>query len=350
MLQVNNCVLFSEHYDYFINLKREIREIMIITIRPIFLHLSTSFIALILTGCAHFSVDSDYIAPAALSNETQTSYHYPKYRGSYSESIIEANSYYTLKNISFPSQHNTLLLQHNISIDYYAINSEEKAPIILVLPIFGGSNEVAIHFANYFSKNGFSTAIVHRQNSYKNMQYMDQTENIMQQIIFDHKQAIDWIETREELDARKIGVFGVSMGGIKSALISAIDPRVNATVIALAAGDLPYLLAQSSDNRISKDREKLLIKDKIDEAQLEQRLSKTIECDPINYAEHIDANKTLMILALFDTVIPFRKGLELKEKIGNPETIYLFSGHYSALLYLPYVQYQSRKFLEKNLQ
>jgi hypothetical protein len=43
------------------------------------------------------------------------------------------------------------------------------------------------------------------------------------------------------------------------------------------------------------------------------------------------------------------KGRELREKIGNPEAIYLFSGHYTAALFKNYIKHQARKFFERML-
>ena len=303
-----------------------------------------------ISGCAHFSADPNHPEPLPLSEKTQASYAYHKYQGDYQNKLLGKNRHYTLQQITFPSNHNILQLQHDITIDYYAIDSAKKVPIILVLPILGGNNNIASTFASYFAEHGFATAIVHRQKKYKKMEYMKQINQIMRQIVFDHKQAIDWIESRPELDASRIGVFGVSMGGIKSALISALDKRITTSVIALAAGDLPYILAQSDEKRIKKQRERLLVERGLSAQDFQQELTEKIECDPINYAQYIDANKTLMILAYFDSVVPFHKGVELKEKIGNPETIYLLSGHYSSIIYLPYVKYQSRKFLQRHLQ
>lgn len=300
-------------------------------------------------SCAHYSADPDYSGPETISKNAQDSYGYKKYQGDYTSRLIEKNSHYTLQQISFPSSHNVLPLQHNITIDYYAINSDEKVPVLLILPILSGNQDIASIFASYFAEYGFATAVVHRQNKYKSAGYMKQVNQIMRQIVFDHKQAIDWVESRSELDASRIGVFGVSMGGIKSALISALDQRISATIIVLAAGDLPYILSQSNESRIQKERNMHLLEKNMTVQELQLELSEQIECDPINYAQYIDASKTLMVLARFDNVIPFHKGEELKEKIGNPETIYLLAGHYSAIIYLPYVQYQSRKFLEKHL-
>ncbi len=304
----------------------------------------------LINGCAYFSADADYSAPPPLPETIKASYAHHKYQGDYKTKLLDKNSHYTLQQISFPSQHDTLQLQHEITIDYYAINSAEKAPIILVLPIFGGNNSISSTFARYFAKHGFAAAIVHRQNKYKEIGYLTHPNQIMRQIIFDHKQALDWIESRPELDSARIGVFGVSMGGIKSALLSALDQRVSASVIALAGGDLPYLLSHTDEEKIKKERELLLKEKDISLQELQQKLSTEIECDPLNYAQYIDAGKTLIILAVFDRTVAFHKGIELKKKIGNPDTIYLLSGHYSAIIYLPYVKYQARKFLQRKLQ
>lgn len=306
-------------------------------------------LCLSMVGCAHFATDPDYSGPQPLPESTKASYAYSKYQGNYANKTLEQNRHYTLKRITFPSNHNILPLQHDITIDYYAINSAGKVPVILVLPILGGGNSIASTFARYFARHGLAAAVVHRQKAYKKPEYMHQINKIMRQIVFDHKQAIDWIETRPELDASRIGVFGVSMGGIKAALISALDQRIAASVMALAAGDIPHILAHSDEKRLKNQRNKILAEKDLTVEEFERELAEKIECDPLNYAEYIDADKTLMVLARFDNVVPYRNGLKLREKIGNPETIYLLSGHYSAILYLPYVKYISRKFLQKHL-
>jgi hypothetical protein len=55
----------------------------------------------------------------------------------------------------------------------------------------------------------------------------------------------------------------------------------------------------------------------------------------------------LLVLACCDRVVPIRKGRELRDRMGRPETIFLPTGHYSALLCLPYLQHESFKFLRK---
>jgi hypothetical protein len=61
----------------------------------------------------------------------------------------------------------------------------------------------------------------------------------------------------------------------------------------------------------------------------------------------VDPKKVLLVLALFDTVVPTEKGMLLKEKMGQPETIVLPTGHYTAALSIPYIKGQAFTFFEK---
>ncbi len=307
-------------------------------------------LCLSLSGCLYVPADPNYVGPKPLPAETLASYAYPRYQGSYTEKILEQKRHYTLKRISFPSSHNILPLEHAITIDYYAIDSAEKAPVIMVLPILGGGNDIAATFARYFAEHGLAAAVVHRQKDYKKPGYLKNIDTTLRQIVFDHMQAIDWIETKPELDATRIGVFGVSMGGIKGALISALDQRVTVGVFALVAGDIAYILSHTNEKRIKKERTRLMAERQLTPEEFQRELTAKIKTDPLNYAEYIDARKTLMILARFDRAVPYRKGWELREKIGNPATITLLSGHYSAILYIHYVKYQARKFLQRHLK
>jgi pimeloyl-ACP methyl ester carboxylesterase len=303
-----------------------------------------------LTGCIHISADSGYAGPKPLPAAIREAYAYQKFQGDYQEEILQQKSHYTLKRISFPSSHNVLPLPHFISIDYYALDGLDTAPVVMVLPILDGGKDITANFARYFARHGFATVVVHRQKEYKSPGFLEQINAVLRQMVFDHRQAIDWIETRPELDASKIAVFGISMGGIKGALLSALDERIAATVLVLVGGDIPYILTHSREKGISRERRALLAERELTVEELQQELAAKIDCDPINYAEYIDAATTLMILARLDEVVPYRKGLELKEKIGNPETITLLSGHYSAILYIFYVEYQARKFFERQLR
>jgi len=49
--------------------------------------------------------------------------------------------------------------------------------------------------------------------------------------VYDVMRTIDWIETRKELDARRVGCMGISGGGTVTTFASALEPRIRAAMI-----------------------------------------------------------------------------------------------------------------------
>ncbi|WP_084069377.1 alpha/beta hydrolase family protein [Desulfocicer vacuolatum] len=305
------------------------------------------FSVFFLFSCAHVPLDSHYNGPYNIPDSIKAQYAYAPYRGSCDEVLLHENQDYSIKQIKLTSTKNIIPSAGHITMDYYAIKGPGKKPLVMVLPILGGSNNVAELFAGWFAKNGMAALIVHRHKAYKKIKEVDSMDTVLRQIVFDHMQVLDWIETRKELDLSNIGVFGVSMGGIKAALVSSLDRRIKASVFVLAGGDIPYILRHSTDKGVQKKRERYLQKNRLSEEQFYIGLKKNITCDPLHYAHYINAENSLMVLAVFDRVVPFSKGLQLREKMGKPETIYLLGGHYSSIIYVPYIQYKALSFFRR---
>ena len=49
--------------------------------------------------------------------------------------------------------------------------------------------------------------------------------------VYDVMRTIDWIETRDELDASRVGCMGISGGGTITTFASALEPRIQAALI-----------------------------------------------------------------------------------------------------------------------
>jgi hypothetical protein len=137
------------------------------------------------------------------------------------------------------------------------------------------------------------------------------------------------------------------MGGIKGALLVELEDRVQAAVLGLTGGDLPYILTHTTERGIARRRKAWLREHKVSLAELKEQLQHQISCDPAAFAPYIQPAKVLLVLAIGDTVVPIKTGLELRRKMGTPETILLMAGHYSALAYIPYIQHQALKFYRK---
>ena len=303
-----------------------------------------------LIGCAHTSMNPDYSGPKPLPATLEKEYDYIRFNGDYSSEILEENTSFVLKQIRFTPSTNIIDMDHDIILDYYEIRGELKFPVILVLPIFGGSNYFSKTFAEYFADHGYCSIIVHRQKRYKTFEDLDKMDKILRQIVFDHKQAIDWVGIQDDLDSERIGVFGISMGSIKAALISSLDKRIKASVMCLSGGNLAEIIATSDEKGVVRRREEYMKTHDISQTEFHELLKSRITCDPINYAEYIDAENSFMVLGRFDSTVPYKNGNELWIKIGKPEKITMPTGHYTAILGLPYVKMKSLDFFNRKLR
>lgn len=61
------------------------------------------------------------------------------------------------------------------------------------------------------------------------------------QTVFDLRRAVDFLATRPEIDASRIGYFGASFGGLIGVVFAGVEARVKVPVIALAGGGLNLL-------------------------------------------------------------------------------------------------------------
>ena len=320
--------------------------------KSIWPHILNIIVALALScfihACAHIPGDPSYAGPIPLPNTIKSQYTYTPYQGECQVKVIQDKGKYVFKKITFPFANGTMM-GTKIRLEYLDPKGDDKAPVIIILPVLKGAGSIIKDFARFYAEHGYAALIVNRKKRYLKTSDLTKVNDILKEIVINHRQVLDWIETQPDLDAQRIGVFGISLGGIKGALISQLDTRIRASVIAMGGGDLPYVLSYSKEGSVKDKRNEYMKKNGLTVEEYHDTLKQRITCDPINYAPYMDARNTMMILALFDQCVPFRKGKELRDRMGKPETIYLFSGHYTSLLYKAYVKHATLDFFKKKL-
>ena len=303
-------------------------------------------IGAVTSGCVTMPADRSYGGPVPKPDELVQEFSYERQANAYHMRTVDEKSHYTIKRVTFDSQVN-VLEPHRIKIDYYDLPNEDPVPVIVVLPILGGGNTFAKIFADHFARRGYAAVIVHRQQQYKRVDELAKLNGTFKQIVLDHMQALDWIELQSDLDQNRIGIFGISAGGIKATLIHCLEDRINAAVTALAGGDIPYIFSYSAEKGIAKKRKKILDEHSVTQDELYKILSDEFQHDPLKYAKYGDARNTLLILGAFDQAVPYKKGLELRAALGDPKTIVMPAGHYTSLLFIPFVQEMATSFFKK---
>jgi dienelactone hydrolase len=266
------------------------------------------------------------------------------------EKLVATTRYHLERQFTLPGLTNGSDCSRELVLDCFLPSRKTNAPVILILPMLGGKYPLERFFAKYFARHGLASVIVHREEYDRTPESAEEVSKLFHQTVLDNKRAIDWLETRREVDVSRLGVFGVSMGGIKGALLTPLEPRIDASVLAMPAGDVPYLLTYSTEHGIARRRAAFLKAKNFTEEELRAHFEKGMTCDPIRFAQYVDPKKVLMVLAAWDTTVPIEKGLELRAKMGKPETIVVPSGHYSAVLYVFYLRHQTLLFFKDRLK
>lgn len=150
----------------------------------------------------------------------------------------------------------------------------------------------------------------------------------MRQGICDVRRAAAWLASRPEVDPERLGVTGISLGGIVSSIAAAVDPTLNRAALLLAGGDLAEILWTMPEAARYREMWIQAGRTKDDLATL------TRPFDPLTYAEGLRGKHVMMIAGAVDEVIPPASAKALWEKAGRPPIRWFDCGHYSAAAYL----------------
>lgn len=300
-------------------------------------------------SCANSRCDPGYAGPEERPAEMLAYYSYSKRAIEVTVTPRKRRRKYDILRVEFPSAINVFGTE-DIRVDYYRRKAAGRSPTVLLLPISGGVDFSVTSFASCFASNGFNCAIVYnRKAKIEHAESAEEVEAYFRQTVLDHRQVLDYLVTRPEVDADRLACLGLSLGGIKASLVAAVDDRIRCVVLGLAGGSIADITLHSAEDGIRDYINEL--KDRGADADLiYSELSEKVRTDPLKLAPYIDARKTLMFIAAFDRSVPRWCGEQLRRAIGKPETAYLLAGHYTSFLYLPYAQLESLLFLKRQFR
>lgn len=305
------------------------------------------------TGCAHVPLNSKYTGPQPLPADVRAYYDYPAQSLSpYTVSVLLTQSESaTERLVRFPLiAPDFEPTEPVVEFEWFESHKSGKRAAIIFNPILGGDYYLERGLCRFFAKQGFHVALIHRKTLKISPEHpIERVELLLRQGILRIRQVVDWVSQQDQVDPKRLGSFGISMGGIASAVSAAIEPRLSAHVIALAGGPIADILMTSKDKMLMKPRKQYLSVNQMDAPTLSQQLKTLIKTDPIRLAAFANANEILMFVAQFDRTIGRNHTMNLWRSLGRPEISYLPSGHYTAFLFLPYLKRESLRFFRAKL-
>lgn len=239
---------------------------------------------------------------------------------------------------------------HTVKIHLYLADGVEgQAPTIVLTPILGGPNRIARVIADDLASHGMHAVIVDRRADVTGpAETLEALEAEMRDMLADRRRVIDWLLTRPEVDPQRLGAYGVSLGGITTVMLAAVEPRLRASVAVMAGGDLAALVARSAESDVRMLVESYGITQTSSDTELaafEALARPILQTCPVALAPYVDPATMVLFTTRRDTSVPSFLQQRLRDALGGPKAWSLPTGHYSAIIYLPLIKARARAFL-----
>jgi dienelactone hydrolase len=261
----------------------------------------------------------------------------------------DCETLYQYDDSSPPVVDQTLLTEDDFLTEYrlllHSVNSQ-KVPVLLSIPRkkggpfpvvvllhgYGGDKDDLMEAAEPLAQRGYAAVAIdaqyhgERKVEGKNMYSADteMTIRAFAQTVIDVRRLIDHLETRDDVDASRIGLVGGSMGALLGTLASGVDSRIDAVVLIVGGGNMSLLISESQLSRVIEIRSELANSGRSIESE-----ARALECiDPINFIDRISPRPVLMINGKNDDVVPVSSNRALHSRAKEPKKIIWYdTGH-----------------------
>jgi len=209
---------------------------------------------------------------------------------------------------------------------------EAKVPCVVFPHGYGGNKDDILAGAGLIANEGYAVISIdaeyhgERREEGKELYSPNVTDSVrgIIQTVIDLRRAVDYLETRPEIDPEKIGYAGGSMGGILGAIFIGVEPRIKAAALIVAGGNMSLMVQESQHFTMPAIKE-FLQRENMSYDELQELLD---PIDPINFIGNFSPRPVVFHLGKYDTVVPAEAGRQLFEMAGEPKQIYWYdTGH-----------------------
>jgi dienelactone hydrolase len=280
--------------------------------------------------------------PTAAEEQVPPPFRLPASEFSYELTPILATPDYSVSGLRFDSPIKSADPSNNVvPAEYFRPLRPGRMPAAVVLHILGADFALSRFMAARLADHGVAALFMRlpyygerrpagdagRSREFLS-QNIERTVLAMRQGACDVRRAACWLAGRPEVDPSRIGVSGISLGGIISSVVVAIDPAISRGAFIMAGGDVARIIWQMPEAAPFRKKWEGSGRTLADLRGL------TGPFDPLTYADRLNTKRVLMFGAKVDEVVPPDCTIALWERAGKPPIHWYDCGHYSAIGYL----------------
>ena len=183
---------------------------------------------------------------------------------------------------------------------------QSPRPMVLLVPILAGGRELMGLVAQRLNANDFDVAFCERVGSALSPpQRGPELDELFRRTVLHQRLLLKWLRNTGK-EPSSLHVLGISMGGIISTVLAAIDRDLASAAICLAGGDLANLVPVSSESRVQNWVAWRQATDGIGIDCLRWELQQFLDYEPARFAAYVPTERVLFVSAALDTVVPRR--------------------------------------------
>jgi predicted esterase len=299
-------------------------------------------------------------------------YDYATNGSGFNISLLAGTSQRSHHELTFPAPRTMSYQEANtVYADYFTPAAKKTSPLTILVPGMGDNSLVpCINLARQLVKVEIAALVLYlpfhsrRLPSPLKGNYQPTTVQdwlgIHQASVAEIRRIVDWAASREEIDSKRIGVAGISLGGMISAIGMALEPRISGGVFVVTGGNLEELswggaekvlgtghtCTREDCHRVYSQYPSYL--ENIVQAGIENVVPAR-ECflfDPLTFVSRLRGRPVLMINAERDEIVPQKAVLEFWQGCGKPPLKWLPATHLSIYSYTPLIGEEIAHFLK----
>jgi dienelactone hydrolase len=245
----------------------------------------------------------------------------------------------SIHHLRFPSPIKTATPEKNtVHAENYRPRGDGPFPAVIVLDVTAGNQKYSRHVANHLARQGIAALFVQmayygpRRPPNSDLRLLSpdlfHTTRAVTQTVLDLRVASAWMASRKELDAKKLGVMGTSLGSFVAALAGEMEPRLGRVCVLLGGGGFAEGYATHPQARPYFD---FLDKIGVKKSTIQSWIA---PIDPITCAANLKQRKLLILAASRDDIVPPIMAERLWQQSGKQRIVWYDATHYSAALHL----------------
>jgi dienelactone hydrolase len=240
--------------------------------------------------------------------------------------------------LRFPSPVVTDCVENNtVHAEYYRPRGKGPFPGVIVLDITGGDQKVSRMIATHLARNRIGSLFVQmayygrRRPAGSPLRLLstdyEHTMAAIRQTVLDIRRAAAWLEARPEIDGRRLGILGTSLGSFMGTLSAEMEPRLRRVVVLLGGGGLVEAYYDDPKAALWRAVWEALGGTK------EKLIALIAPADPLTCAANLRDRRVLIIAGKRDDIVLPRMAEALWNATGQQKIVWFDCTHYGAVLY-----------------